>query len=257
MVNIGKSGTVRLRAWLHRLDPITKGIWLLSTGLAVMMTMSLAGQAAWFASVLLFAWTGGDWSGRQWRLLFIWLLGFGIPLIVFQWLVLPGETPILSSLTGKLLTEEALRDSVSLTLRSMTLMASSIVYATTTEPRDVVVALVGQLRVPDRVAYAAAIALRFVPLLLAEAEQMRHAQRLRRMAPARGVGERLRSARQLLLAVTQAALRHVHIVSTSMEAKRFGQGGQRTLRRKLRIRPQGIGLAAVSIGTAVTSLYWL
>lgn len=242
--------------WLKRIDPITKGIWLLSTGLAVMLTMSLTAQVLWLASVLLIAVSGAGWRMRNWRMLAWWGIGFGVPILVFQWLAIPGETPLWPGLTGGLLTEEALRDSAALTLRSMTLFTSSIVFATTTEPRDVVLALIGRLRVPERLAYAAAIALRFVPLLIGEAEEIRHAQRMRRMAPAKGIGGRLRAVRRFIPALAQSALRHVHGVSAAMEAKRFGKGGQRTVRRQLRISPLGAALAAASmIAAAITG--WL
>ncbi|MGZ9585435.1 energy-coupling factor transporter transmembrane component T family protein [Paenibacillus marinisediminis] len=248
---------MRMWTWLTRIDPITKGIWLLSTGLAVMLTMSLFGQLAWFLSVVLLALCGAGWSWRHWNMLGLWVLGFGVPLFVFQWLVLPGETAVWPNVTGGVLTEEAMVASAALTLRSMTLFASSILYATTTEPRDVVAALVGRLHVPERLAYAAAIALRFVPLLVGEAEEIRHAQRLRRKTPLRGLGGRLSAARQLLPAVAQSALRHVHGVSAAMEAKRFGTAGRRTVWRQLRIMPLGAGLAAASLLAAAASIWML
>lgn len=240
--------------WMKRLDPITKGIWLLSTGLAVTLTMSLYGQVLWIASVLLIAVSGAGWSMRNWRMLALWGIGFGVPILVFQWLAIPGDTPLWPSVTGGLLTEEALRDSAALTLRSMTLFTSSIVFATTTEPRDVVLALIGRLRVPERLAYAAAIALRFVPLLIGEAEEIRHAQRMRRLAPMKGIGGRLRAARRLIPALAQSALRHVHGVAAAMEAKHFGKGGARTVRRQLRISPLGAALAAASLLAAAVSI---
>lgn len=242
--------------WMKRLDPITKGIWLLSTGLAVMLTMSLTAQVLWISSVLLIAVSGAGWSMRNWRMLALWGIGFGVPILVFQWLAIPGDTPLWPGITGGLLTEEALQASAALTLRSMTLFASSVVFATTTEPRDVVLALIGRLRVPERLAYAAAIALRFVPLLVGEAEEIRHAQRMRRMAPVKGIGGRLRAVRRLIPALAQSALRHVHGVSAAMEAKRFGKGGQRTMRRQLRISPLGAALAAASM-IAAAGTGWL
>ena len=242
------------RKWMARIDPITKGVWLLSTGLAVTLTLSVFGQAIWLLSVLLIALTGAGWTSRQWKMLGLWALGFAVPIFLFQWLVLPGETALQLAPAGQLLTLEALQVSSALTLRMMTLFASSCVYATTTEPRDVVVALVGRLRVPERLAYAAAIALRFVPLLIGEAEEIRHAQRLRRLAPVHGVGPRLKAALQLLPAIAQAALRHVHGIAAAMEAKRFGMAGTRTMWRQLRIMPLGIGLAAASVAAATASL---
>ncbi|TVX88278.1 energy-coupling factor transporter transmembrane component T [Paenibacillus agilis] len=246
--------------WLRRLDPLTKGIWLLCTGLAVMLTLSLTAQLLWYLVVLILAGTGAGWRLKQWRLFALWAMGFGLPLLLFQWLMLPvgGDEPLWQPFGsgGPALTASALELSAALTLRSMTLFASSIVYATTTEPRDVVVALTQQLRMPDKLAYAAAVALRFVPLLLAEAEQIRRAERLRRLTPVRGVGGRLQSARRMALAIVRSALRHVQDVSTAMEAKRFGSARARTHWRRVAISPAGWLFAAASIGAAAATLVY-
>lgn len=243
------------RGWLHRIDPLTKGIWLFSTGFASMMTTSLAGQAVWFASVLLIAWTGAGWSLTRWRLVLGWCAGFGLPLIWFQWLVLPGQTPLFGSGTGRWFTEEALVLAAALTLRALVMFLTSIVFATTTEPRDVVAALVGKLRVPPKFAYAAAVALRFVPLLTREAEQIRRAQQLRTLTREKGLQARLGEVKQLSLALVRSALREVQTVSTAMEAKQFGRGA-RTQRRELSIPLSGKLFALLSCGAAILSV-WL
>ncbi|MCE5168636.1 energy-coupling factor transporter transmembrane protein EcfT [Paenibacillus profundus] len=244
-----------MRTWLLNLDPITKGIWLLSTGLAAIVTLNLSWQSAWFGAVLAIGLSGADWSLGRWGKTLLWLLGFGLPLFLFQWLVLPGETPWLRA-GGLVLTAEAYRDSLTLTLRAMTLFLSSLLYASTTAPRDVVVALSHHMRLPDRFAFAVAIALRFVPLLTEEAARIRHAQRMRQLAPPRGLGERLGIARRYGVTVAANALRHVQEVATAMEVKRFGAVATRTHWRRLRFAPAGIGVAAASVvAAAATCLF--
>lgn len=241
--------------WLTRIDPITKGVWVFSTGLASMLTDSVTGQAVWLLLVLLIAWTGAGWSSRRWRLVLGWCLGFGLPLIGFQWLVLPGHTPLIDESFGRWFTREALLLSIALTLRTLIMFMTSILFASTTEPRDVVAALVLKLHVPPKFAYAAALALRFVPLLAREAEQIKRAQELRALTPKRGLGSWLKRMRQLILAVIQAALREVHTVSIAMEAKCFGKG-TRTQRRKLHISMTGKLFAIGSLGAMLLSI-WL
>ncbi|WP_195576108.1 energy-coupling factor transporter transmembrane component T family protein [Paenibacillus sp. 1001270B_150601_E10] len=239
--------------WLTRIDPITKGIWLLSTGFASMMTVSAAGQALWLLSILVIAGTGADWSMRRWKLVLGWCAGFGLPLVIFQWLVLPGQTPMFGS--GRWLTEEAFVMSITLTCRALVMFLSSIVFATTTEPRDVIAALVGKLRVPAKFAYAAAIALRFVPLLTREVEQVRQAQKLRALTRSTGMKARIKRSAALMLAVVHAALREVQTVTTAMEAKQFGKG-ERTQWRKLSITHAGKLLACCSLGAAAASIWY-
>ncbi|WCF08834.1 energy-coupling factor transporter transmembrane protein EcfT [Paenibacillus thiaminolyticus] len=238
-------------SWLLRIDPLTKGVWLLSTGLAVMISMKVEWQAGWFLAVLLIALSGSGWTARRWRLVSLWIGGFALPLLLFQWLVLPGDTPWLTA--GKLtLTREAGLQSAALTLRAMTLFLSSLVFAGTTAPRDVVLAMSRYLRLPDRFAYAAAIALRFVPILLAETARIRHAERLRRLVPPHSAAERLERLQRVIAGAAAHTLRRVQDIATAMEAKRFG-AAPRTYRRQLVFAAPGIGLALASVlGAAAT-----
>lgn len=243
-----------MQAWLNRIDPITKGIWLFGTGLAVMASMKLEWQIGWFSSLLIIGLTGSGWSASRWRMVLTLLIGFALPLFIFQCLVLPGES-IKITILGLHLTEEAFRISLTLTLRAMTLFLSSLLFASTTAPRDVVIALSHHIRLPDRFAFSVAIALRFVPLLAEEARSIREAQRLRQLAAPIGASDRLRLMYQYAAAVISGAMRRVQNVATAMEAKQFGSASARTTWRTLRFTVIGNCFAALSVAAmAVTIL---
>lgn len=242
-----------MQAWLSRIDPITKGIWLFGTGLAVMISMKLNWQLGWFLSLLIIGVTGAGWSGARWRTVLILLLGFALPLFLFQCLVLPG-TKIRFTILGLNLTEEACRTSLTLTLRAMTLFLSSLLYAATTEPRDVVTALSHHLKLPNRFAFAVAIALRFVPLLAEEARNIRETQRMRQLTAPQGIGERMRLAGQYVAAVTSSAMRRVQNVATAMEVKQFGATAVRTSWRTLRFTVFGISFATAAVGAMTATI---
>lgn len=242
-----------MQAWLNKIDPIMKGIWLFGTGLAVMVSMKLDWQLGWFSSLLIIGLTGSGWTASRWRTVITLLIGFALPLFIFQCLVLPGEI-IKLEILGLKLTKEAYRDSLTLTLRAMTLFLSSLLFASTTEPRDVVTALSHHMRLPDRFAFSVAIALRFVPLLAEEARNIREAQRLRLLTAPQGIGERLRLANRYAAAVISGAMRRVQNVATAMEAKQFGSKSARTSWRTLHFTGLGICFAALSVAAMTVTI---
>jgi energy-coupling factor transport system permease protein len=62
---------------------------------------------------------------------------------------------------------------------------ASLVFVHTADPRELAIALVTQMRVPYRIAYAFFIALRIVPTIEDEIKTIRAAQRVRGVAAKR------------------------------------------------------------------------
>lgn len=229
----------------HRLDPLTKFFWLICVSVLV-----LSFESAWIQMVLLGAVvvTGmllADVPMRLlWRGMKIPLL-FGIPYFILQLLFLPGETPLVQIGTYTL-TLEALDFAAAVTIRFMTLVLASMLYIVSTDPRDVVLALAQKLRVPYRFAFAISIALRFLPILGAEAEVIRSAQWLRGYNQAKGMRNRLLWQRQYVVAIFVQAARRVQQTAHAMEAKGFGAFPDRTYIRSIQIGKSGIMFAALS-----------
>ena len=67
-----------------------------------------------------------------------------------------------------------------------------MVFVRTTDPRDLAIALVTQMHVPYRIAYAFFIALRIVPTIEEEIKIIRSAQAVRGVARKRGLTGRIR-----------------------------------------------------------------
>ncbi len=67
-------------------------------------------------------------------------------------------------------------------LRIYTILLASLVFVRTTDPRELAIALVVQLRIPYRIGYAFFIALRIVPTLEDEIKTIRAAQAVRGVA---------------------------------------------------------------------------
>lgn len=269
-------------SFFHRLDPVSKFIWLLCVSIVCLRFDYTLLQSAIAAAVALIGRAG---AGMRWRTMahgLKWPFLFAVPYFVLQLLFLPGETE-LTRIGPIAVTTEALDFAAAITLRMLTLILSSLLFIVTTDPRDVVLAMAQTLRIPYRFAFAVAIALRFMPILQAEAEHIRTAHRLRgglpvvqdrnatshgQNADARTDGrlhekkrlswrEKLAWRKRFIAAVFIGAARRVQLTADVMELRGFGSQRKRTYVRSLTIRPSGIALAVISGAVAVLMLVWL
>lgn len=239
----------------HRLDPLTKFFWLICVSVLVLLI-----ERAWVQALLLgaVALTGLLLAGVSLRMLWRGIkipLLFGIPYFILQLLFLPGETPLVQ-IGSYTLTSEAFDFATAVTIRFITLVMSSLLYIVSTDPRDVVLALAQKLRVPYRFAFAISIALRFLPILNAEAEVIRSAHWLRGYSHAKGLRNRLLWRKQFIIAIFVQAARRVQQTANAMEARGFGAFPDRTYIRCIQIGRSGILFAMISGVLTVSMVAW-
>ena len=121
---------------------------------------------------------------------------------------------------------------VGVSLRLLAIALPGVLVLATTDPMDLADALVQRWHVPARFAYGALAALRLLPLLSADWQQVARARRARGLDPGRSpVAARAAFAAQVL-AVLVAAVRRGVRLATAMEARGFGATGvHRTIAR--------------------------
>ncbi|MFD0617482.1 energy-coupling factor transporter transmembrane component T family protein [Paenibacillus sp. GCM10027629] len=160
-----------------------------------------------------------------------YMLVFAIPFFFIQLIWLPGSTPWFT--WGPLqVTYEALNYAAAITFRLMTLFLTSAMFMATTEPRDVVLMLTQQLRVPYRFAYAVSLALRFLPILSEETETIRTTHQIRGMKPPRGVREHVQAWKRFSIAIFTNSVRRMQMTASAMDTKGFGAYPERTYWRE-------------------------
>lgn len=233
-------------SWFHRMNPLPKFVWLICISVLTIRYEQADVQAVIFAVVLLFGMLACQLPMTAiWRRMKIPLL-FSLPYFVLQLLFVPGETKLMTLLGRIEITAEALDFAVAITFRLLTLLLATLWFIITTDPRDVVLALVQQLRVPYRFAFGISIALRFLPIVHAEAEIMKAAH-LRRGRP-QGFKERLRWWRRFVFSVFAGSVRRVQQMAEAMEVRGFGRHPTRTFMRQLQHSPSGKYFALFSAG---------
>jgi energy-coupling factor transport system permease protein len=212
---------------LHRLDPLTKLIWLVSISL-----LAFGAYIAWIQIVLAAAVLGtatalGRISPTEiFRATSIFLLA-AASFFVIQTLTLPGTHQAFRILGHPIYVESA-DYALASGLRIYTIILASLVFVRTTDPRELAVALVTQMRVPYRIAYAFFIALRIVPTIEEEIKIIRAAQTVRGVARQRGIAGRIRDMKRYAMPLLVGSLRRAAMMAMSMEARAFGAYPHRT-----------------------------
>jgi energy-coupling factor transport system permease protein len=184
-----------------------------------------------------------------------------LPATGVRWSTLVRRTwPLLVGVAGvtvaNLVIVGSVESAVAVSLRLLAIALPGILVLASTDPMDLADALVQRWRVPARFAYGALAALRLLPLLAADWQQIGRARRARGLEAGRSPLARVRLFASQVLAVLVAAIRRGVRLATAMEARGFDAGVPRTVARP---QPMLAGdwalvlaaVAAVCLATAV------
>jgi energy-coupling factor transport system permease protein len=160
------------------------------------------------------------------------------------------------------ITARSLTAAAGITLRLLAIALPGVVFAATTDPRDLADSLTQQLHAPAKFVFAALAALRLVPLLGLDWQMLMMARRSRGVAGG-GPIARVRLAGQTLFALLVSAIRRGTRLATAMDARGFASGVERTRARTQRMHPADwvflacVGLLlAGAIAVSVIGGYW-
>ncbi len=148
----------------------------------------------------------------------------------------------------------AVATAVAVSLRLLAITLPGLLVLATTDPMDLADALVQRWHAPARFAYGALAALRLLPLLSADWQQVARARRSRGLDPGRSPVAHLRAFGAQLLAVLVAAVRRGVRLATAMEARGFGATDvTRTVARPQPMLARDWGLLAVTLLVVVAA----
>jgi energy-coupling factor transport system permease protein len=216
-------------SFLHRMDSISKSLWLLAVGLLVLFSGDWYVNAIVFIAVLVTGFVLGGVSPVLLlrRLLPLYLLAIWL-LVLFSVIYPGGVTPLihLGPITA---TREGLFYGLAIALRVLSLGSSSVFFAATTDPRRMVNEYIEVAHVPYRAAFALYAALRFLPMIQYEATNVRNARAIRAQGRvAVGLRDRLALFRSLTVALLVNVIRRVQVTAIAMDSRAFGAYGSRT-----------------------------
>ena len=240
---------IELDSFLHRRNPMIK--------LAVIAVMTILVCLSYFPVfpiiTFLFAfftiWIGGKIpiDNLLRRLLMFIVISF---LFMFSMLVLRGlndENGIVLRLWIFRWTQRDLVHSITLGFRILALVTMSMGFVLTTRPRDLVLSLILQFKVPVVHGYATMATYRFLPELQSQVDAIHLAQEIRGIPWNKGVVSRFTSPFRVALPLFCVAARRGERIACAMESRGLGRENERTFYKRIQIQKEDWIFLAVSL----------
>jgi energy-coupling factor transport system permease protein len=210
---------------LHSVLPETALLWLATVLFAVLATGSLILSAIALAMVAcLMFWS--ERSVRTWTRSLRFVMLFAVLLFAAQALSV-REGNVLFRF-GVPITDQGLLSGAAMSLRFLSILSSSFLFAVTTDPDALAHALI-RWGLPYRFGYTIILALRFVPFFRHELQVVRDAQQVRGIrVSVRSLRGIRRALRYTFLPVLVSGLMRVDAIAMSMKGRAFGLHNSRT-----------------------------
>ena len=240
-------------SFLHRLNPLTKLAF--STLVILLLTAIVDPITPLVVGVLDFLalWRLGQISPRVLLKLLLpfFVLSFGlIWTTTLFYVAAPGTHAAVVWRVGSIVvTDQGLAYGLAIFFRLLAFFSASLIFVMTSNPTDVVQALVQRLRVSYRFGYGAHAAYRFVPLFQTELDTIRAAHRVRGVDEGKGLLGRYRRYVGYLIPLLAGGVRKAERVALAMDARGFGATTRRTYYRRSRF---GIGDLVFAAGSLLT-----
>lgn len=227
---------------LSRIDPRVKLLFLVLVSTAALISRATAALLALLGITLLIILAGGVSPGVVWRKL-RGLFGLIAMLFILQCLFDRRGDPLLTISGATIIYDSGFQTAVLVNLRLLIIILSALIVAVG-ETRDYLLALTS-LKVPYEIAFMVLAALRFLPLLREEAQDVLCAAQLRglRLKKA-GLRKQAGAYLSIVLPVVAGAIRRAEQLSIAMEARGFRAFPRRTSMRRLRMRTADLVYAA-------------
>jgi len=162
------------------------------------------------------------------------LFGLVALLFLIQCLFNRGGEPLLVLAGQSLVTAAGFSTAVLVSLRLLIILLSALIVLSG-EPRDYLLALT-QCKIPYEIAFMVLAALRFIPMLREEAQDVLCAAQLRGLRLKKtGLKNQAGAYISLMLPVVAGAIQRAEQLSIAMEARAFRAYPRRTTMRRLRL----------------------
>ena len=225
------------RSFLHSLNPSIKLLSIALVMIGITFIFDVATPLAFFGLALVaMLWLGRLPLGYILRSLLPFLLVV-LSFVLFNTIFhrpLPGET-LLFTLGPLNVSREGLEIGLSVGLRVLFLISTSLLFVATTSPQELVLSLVQQAKLGYKLAYALLVAYRFIPLFADEYATIRAAGRVRGLGTKEGFFARLRSLRRDAVPLLASAIRRSERLAIAMDSRGFGAYPTRTYTRQTKV----------------------
>lgn len=162
-------------------------------------------------------------------------LGLILSLFILQVIFNRGGTPLLSVFGVAIIKTGGLSAALLVCLRLLIILMTALILLTS-ESRDYLLAFT-QMRLPYEIAFMVLIALRFIPMLREEAQDVLCAVQMRGVKLKRtGLRNKASVYISVLIPIVAGAIRRSEQMAVAMEARAFRSAPKRTNMRRLKFR---------------------
>jgi energy-coupling factor transport system permease protein len=144
-----------------------------------------------------------------------------------------GSTVPLFTIGPLTVSREGVELGLSIGLRILFLVSTSLLFVATTEPGDLVLSLVQQAKLNYKFAFAVLAAYRFIPIFADEYANIRAAGRVRGVGTRSGLLDNLRAVRRDAVPLLAGAVRRSERLALAMDSRAFGAYPTRTFHKRL------------------------
>lgn len=227
--------------YLSMLNPVVKLLCVVLVTVVVSVTSAPVLPLCVVVAVFLLTVIHGGISAPALLKRMLPFFGVSISFVVFM-LLLKGMEQAGSDVTILMFgyTRAALQTVLALGLRILAISLATLSFVITTNPNDLVLSLILQLRVPIVHGYAALAAYRFLPTLQDEAKGIRLAQEIRGVEWNKGLINRMMSPFRLMLPMLALAARKGERVALAMDSRGLGANRTRTFYKRTTISRRDI-----------------
>jgi energy-coupling factor transport system permease protein len=242
------------RAPIARLNPVAKLV-----AVAVVTTAALL-ASDWLTPLLLLGallaavpFSGIRLKPLAHRLKWLWMAA-GMVTVVNAVFAAEQTGRVLFAAGPVEITAGALHPAAALGLRACVAATAGVLGFATTDPTDLADALTQQLKAPPRFTIGSLAALRLLPLLAAEWQQITTARRARGLEGGRNPLRRARLFASTMFALLIGAIRRAGRLAAAMDARGFDSGVPRTHARTQRMHPGDWVLIAAAVSVCAAAV---
>ena len=242
---------------LHRIDAVSKFIWLLLVTVAAFLVGNPWQAVILYISVAATGVCLGKISLLTLARRTIHVALVSLWLFCILALISPAAAGPSFSLGFLHVSLSNLAYSATLALRIFTLGTASTILVLTTDPRRMVAEFVRFGHLPYKAGFAVYAALRFLPLLQHEARIIYHAHAIRAdTSGSRTLTARFQLVRRLAVPLLASALRRIQVMAVAMDVRGFGAHPTRTELDELVRDPAGWFVAGSQLALLLALLAW-
>ena len=225
---------------VHKLDPRTKIAWLVGLSFLVFLTNSKKSILCMLGLVLLIVFLSKLPLRNVWQSSKVFIIFFTIANVILFSLLLWSV-------------KQGVIDGIFFSIKFLVLIISSIVFAMSTSPRDLMLSLT-KMKVPYELAFMLTLAIRFVPVIAREINHVIDAQKARAhkikfslMHPI----DSMETFLPILIPTFHLLLMKAFDLSLSIEARAFRSKKERTYPPRLKLRTYDYISLIILIGISV------